>query len=40
MCIRDRLYLAVEGAIERRRIRAGTGTRAERRGELADASTR
>ena len=34
------LYLVVEGAIERRRIRAGTGTRAERRGELAEASAR
>ena len=34
------LYLVVEGAIERRRIGAGTGTRAERRGELAHASTR
>lgn len=29
------LYLMVEGAIERRRVRRGTGTRAERRGELA-----
>lgn len=34
------LYLVVEGAIERRRVRAGTGTRAERRGELAEASAR
>ncbi|MGC5076701.1 efflux RND transporter permease subunit [Agrococcus sp. DT81.2] len=34
------LYLVVEGAIERRRVRAGTGTRAERRGELAAASAR
>ncbi len=32
------LYLVVEGAIERRRVRSGTGTRAERRGELAEAS--
>jgi HAE1 family hydrophobic/amphiphilic exporter-1 len=34
------LYLVVEGAIERRRVRSGSGTRAERRGELAAASTR
>nr|WP_241428987.1 efflux RND transporter permease subunit [Agrococcus sp. ARC_14] len=34
------LYLLVEGAIERRRVRRGTGTRAERRGELAMASER
>ncbi|HET8868508.1 MAG TPA: efflux RND transporter permease subunit, partial [Agrococcus sp.] len=34
------LYLVVEGAIERRRVRRGTGTRAERRGELAAASAR
>ncbi|MCR8672047.1 efflux RND transporter permease subunit, partial [Agrococcus sp. HG114] len=34
------LYLVVEGALERRRVRAGTGTRAERRGELAEASAR
>ncbi|WP_404312582.1 efflux RND transporter permease subunit [Agrococcus terreus] len=31
------LYLVVEGAIERRRVRRGGGTRAERRGELAAA---
>jgi HAE1 family hydrophobic/amphiphilic exporter-1 len=34
------LYLVVEGAIERRRVRRGSGTRAERRGELAAASRR
>ncbi|KAA6436372.1 efflux RND transporter permease subunit [Agrococcus sediminis] len=34
------LYLVVEGAIERRRVRQGTGTRAERRGELEAASVR
>ncbi|SFS07993.1 hydrophobic/amphiphilic exporter-1, HAE1 family [Agrococcus baldri] len=34
------LYLVVEGAIERRRVRRGSGTRAERRGELAAASQR
>ncbi|SDR92754.1 efflux RND transporter permease subunit [Agrococcus carbonis] len=34
------LYLVVEGAIERRRVRRGTGTRAERRTELAAASAR
>ncbi|WP_306233118.1 efflux RND transporter permease subunit [Agrococcus beijingensis] len=34
------LYLVVEGALERRRVRSGTGTRAERRGELASASAR
>ncbi|WP_413318253.1 efflux RND transporter permease subunit [Agrococcus sp. 1P02AA] len=34
------LYLLVEGAIERRRVRRGTGTRAERRGELAAAGER
>ena len=34
------LYLVVEGAIERRRVRIGSGTRAERRGELAAASRR
>ncbi|WP_026372717.1 efflux RND transporter permease subunit [Agrococcus lahaulensis] len=34
------LYLVVEGAIERRRVRVGSGTRAERRGELAAASRR
>ncbi|WP_072314428.1 efflux RND transporter permease subunit [Agrococcus sp. Marseille-P2731] len=31
------LYLLVEGAIERRRVRRGTGTRAQRRGELVAA---
>ncbi|MGY3127190.1 HAE1 family hydrophobic/amphiphilic exporter-1 [Agrococcus sp. UYP33] len=34
------LYLVVEGAIERRRIRVGKGTRADRRGELAEAGAR
>lgn len=34
------LYLVVEGAIERRRVRSGSGTRAERRGELAEAGAR
>ncbi len=34
------LYLVVEGAIERRRIRGGRGTRADRQGELAEAGTR
>lgn len=34
------LYLVVEGAIERRRIRVGKGTRADRRGELAEAGGR
>ncbi|WP_405219386.1 efflux RND transporter permease subunit [Agrococcus sp. Ld7] len=34
------LYLLVEGAIERRRVQRGTGTRAERRGELAAAGGR
>jgi hydrophobic/amphiphilic exporter-1 (mainly G- bacteria), HAE1 family len=34
------LYLVVEGAIERRRVRRGSGTRAERRGELTAASGR
>ncbi|MGM1029629.1 MAG: efflux RND transporter permease subunit [Actinomycetota bacterium] len=34
------LYLVVEGAIERRRIRSGSGTRADRRGELAEAGAR
>ena len=34
------LYLLVEGAIERRRVARGTGTRAERQGELATASAR
>ncbi|WP_347755830.1 efflux RND transporter permease subunit [Agrococcus sp. ProA11] len=34
------LYLLVEGGIERRRVRRGTGTRAERRSELAAAGGR
>lgn len=34
------LYLVVEGALERRRVRRGAGTRAERRGELEDAGRR
>ncbi|WAC67294.1 efflux RND transporter permease subunit [Agrococcus sp. SL85] len=34
------LYLVVEGALERRRVRRGSGTRAERRSELEDAGRR